>query len=384
MMAVEEDSRRGGSNTGSRVSLAATVRSKKRGDSEHANRYLCAYLLQNQNGRQLHYHDADCGKDYGSSRFGNYLMRWYLTRYIASQANATLTGSCKVSQGMIPQTNLRPQDLVMDDQTMGGANKPSWQEICSLCLSNVTKVSDMCVFPHGVVGTADDTSTTTINMAYMVPTIRKDMKGLLQGVLQQTPQLEEEMDDVAIHLRLGDVGSISSGRYGLVPFSVYVKYVDELVIPFVDSEPFTIGIVTAPFQQHRGRHRPNNPHFNQAVVEAATDFLRSKYPKATVTIRNSAQDTHNVVFARLLGAKKLLFCAPSTFCLVPALGRASPKHSIMVQSTLFGSSSSNLGWLGTVQESSSDGAFRYVKESLITSTQLQQMSIDKVVETLSS
>ena len=376
-------------NSGRLSLLGSTVQSKRRRrDSEHGNRYLCEYLEENlehsagfQDGPALHYRDIDCGKEYGSSRLGNYLLRWYLTRYIAARANLTLSGSCQYNNvaQWIPQQNLMPNDFVMSSTTLHATNDAAWQEICSICLSNITEVSDKCVFPHGV-GMEDP----TISVATLVPTIQSDMKGLLHGVLQQTPQLKQEMDDVAIHLRVGDIGSISSGRYGLVPFSVYTKYIDDLVVPHFDSDAsFTIGIVTAPFDQNRGRHHPNNPQFNQAVVEAARDFLKDRYPNSTISIRKNAQDTHDVVFARLIGAKRLLFCAPSTFCLVPALGRKPPQHSVMVQSKLFGSSPTSAGWLETVQENS-NRTFQYVKESMITSTQLQQMSVDDIIKALSS
>jgi hypothetical protein len=388
MMITEEDTGKFLSPFG-----ATTIQNKHRGhDSEHGNRYFCEYLMNNRKQQQttetlsvlppLQYHDMDCGNDYGSSRLGNYLMRWYLTRSIAARANVTLSGSCHSNKVLqwIPQQHLLPGDVVNDIDAVTAVHA-AWQDTCALCLSNVTKISDMCVFPHGVH--IDVTATApAINMASMVPTIQRDMQGLLHAVLERHPQLHFELDDVAIHMRLGDIGSIASSKYGLVPFSVYAKYIDEIILPS-SKENFTIGLVTAPFFQQRGRRRPNNPYFNQAVVEAVRDFLKSKYSQATITVRNSAKDTHDVVFARLLGANELLLCAPSSYCLVPALGRRSPQNSVMIQSKLFGSLSNSTGWLGIVQKKS-DSTFRYMKESMITSTRLQQMSTNEVVQALSS
>jgi hypothetical protein len=355
-------------------------------DSEHSNRYLCEFLFETYNDDKndyvnvgsnaaadsLKYIDMDCGYDYGTHRLGNFLTKWYLTRMIAARAGVVLSGSCKSAFSVfrwMATTNIDPLETVArmgelpDDQT-NRSSLDSWKDTCSLCLSNETKVRDLCVFPHG-------NHHPAIAFSRAIPLLQDDMASLVKGVMEDPDSQHLMFDDIAIHMRIGDTGKISSGRYGLIPFRTYQKYIPS---GFNGS----IGIVTAPFRQSRGR-RPNDPALNEAVVMGAKEYLQAVFPNATISIRNNPQETHDVVFARLLSSKTMLFCAPSSYCLIPALGRnQAVGDTIMVQSSLFGSIP---GWLGDLEQSK-DSRLRYVSESLLTSTMLQKLSIPEIVSKL--
>ncbi|KAG7338751.1 hypothetical protein IV203_001210 [Nitzschia inconspicua] len=353
-------------------------------DSEHSNQYLCEFLLDNPNrvngtydaatftGNPTNYFDLDCGYDYGASRLGNFLTRWYLTRMIAAKAGVVLSGSCRSASSVfrwMSTDNVDPLDTIalMEEQTGFRGIQNSWQDTCMVCTSNETKTRDMCVFPHG-------NNNPRIGFSNVIPLIQNDMESLSKGVMNNPDNHLFMVDDIAIHMRVGDIGKISSGRYGLIPFRIYQKYIPK---GFNGS----IGIITAPFDQSRGR-RPNDPTLNEAVVTSAKEYLQQAFSDATVTIRNSPKETHALVFARLLLSKTLLFCAPSSYCLIPALGRSQAVgETIVVQSPLFGPIP---GWLGDIKSASSDRnySFRYVSEPMITSTVLRNLSLPEILSRL--
>jgi hypothetical protein len=407
----------------------------QRKDSEHGNQYLCEYLSQhiqqdsinnnnNNNNNETtvnssltrpslvsssgkyndniynnnYYIDLDCGYDYGNSRLGNFLTRWYLTRMIAAKAGVTLTGSCKSASSVfrwMSTTNIDPSETiawitnqqgqqgdVLDNDNNNNNNRVlslySWQDTCRLCCSNTTTIRDKCVFPHG-------NNDPQIGFAHALPLIQHDMETLSRGVVmtmmtKSHPTIHRVyFDDVAIHMRIGDIGRITSGRYGLIPFGVYKKYIPQR---FNGS----IGIVTAPFQQSRG-HRPNDPTLNEAIVTSAKEYLQRAFPNANVSIRNDPNESHDVVFARLLLAKTMLFCPPSSYCLIPALGRTKAVgKTILVQSSLFGPIP---GWLGTLMDDATNNLLsqaninlHYVSEPFLTSTTLQKLTLSDVLSRL--
>lgn len=398
----------GSTSSGSSVRFKKSTLFSKGRDSEHGNRYICEYLLDGTVHANVttgnaavalnepsppprRYLDLDCGRHYGSARLGNFLTRWYLTRKIAAEAGLQLTGSCQSASSVfrwMSTTDIDPLETMViimmeqqyyaqhqqSDETNHSVPLPpqqqhAWQDTCAICLASDIKAQDMCTFPHG-------NNHPHIGFSKVVPLIQADMKALGSGVTNEVSSAAVPFlfDDVAIHIRVGDVGSMTSGKYGLVPFRIYAKY-----IPLGYNR--SIGIVTAPFHQRRGR-RANNPALNEAVVTSAKKYLERAFPNATISVRNDPKEGHDVVFARLLLAKTLLFCAPSTYCLIPALGRSKDVgETIMVQSSLFGPPRQQ-GWLSEVEEAGRKygyNRFRHVSEPLLTSTMLQAMALPDIL-----
>jgi hypothetical protein len=86
--------------------------------------------------------------------------------------------------------------------------------------------------------------------------------------------------------------------------------------------------VTAPFNQKRdGGH--GDADLNQAVIEAAQEYLQKAFPKARISIRDDDHESMNVTYARMIKANVSIY-GPSTFCLFPAiacLGKSYVLHS---------------------------------------------------------
>ena len=101
--------------------------------------------------------------------------------------------------------------------------------------------------------------------------------------------------------------------------------------------------------------------------------MRNAFPKARVTIRNSQDDTLDVVYTRLIQANTTI-CGPSTFCIFPAI--ASLKQSFIMESELFGGEAS---WLAKV----SDRNVHYVKREYYPSIDLFKLSTKDIVKKLS-
>ncbi|KAL3920111.1 MAG: hypothetical protein SGILL_003425 [Bacillariaceae sp.] len=309
------------------------------------NRKLCRALSE-ENSTQIHFKENDCGS-LGSISFGNYLSRWYLTRLLAGVGGAILSGSCSGNRAMqwIPTLNIRPEETIIDGDF-------SQETFCKSCFEPTQLEGNPCIYPH-------EGKRIRSGLYHIIPTIQKDMTSLLNGVLSEKPF---ELDEVAIHVRLGDIMLSSNDLYGLLPFQSYVKYIPP------DSK--SIGIVTAPFDQQRTGSN-NNPTLNEAVVSSLQEYLTKRFPNANVTVRNSKEDTVDVVYGRLLGAKTL-FCGPSTFCLIPALGRTS--NTIVVQAPLFGGSPN---WLDDVAKRYDN--FQYAKEPVIGSNVLYNVTAQGII-----
>ena len=362
-------------------------------DSEQGNFYLCEWLSQLKNANatttstastlphHLQYTDLRCSKSYGRGRLGNFLARWYLTRVIAAKANVTLSGGICSNSVTEYMNYIKINPIATRQHLSPTFSVVSWQDMCRICISNDTSIRDQCVYPHG----DRNLNNSIIGLEPAIPLIQEDMQRLANNVL-----IYSTFDDIAIHVRIGDIGQIFNSRYGLVPFRVYRNYIPSHFAG-------TIGLITAPFAARRGK-RPNNAAFNEAVITAAQDYLQGAFPHAVVRIRNDPAESHAQVYARLLRAK-LLICAPSTYCLIPALGRINSTETntatndittatmiqqhrtIVIQSKLFGFSSTDgqkqqqQHWLNRYVE--------YVKEPLLTSTQMQDLNASTILQKLS-
>lgn len=292
----------------------------------------------------------DCQGQAGSV-LGNHLSRWYMIRAVAAKAGVTVQMSCESSVTDRIETTIPPENTVFDRVN---GDTFSWRNFCRSC-----EVDDgRCLYPHAI---------ETGGLETMRSVVVNDLRALSMNVLSEKPGLLDEIDDVSIHLRCGDIGRQDHALYGLVPFRSY-----ESLIP---QGATSIGIVTAPFAQDREGWGPGDPELNEAVVTATRNYLRKAFPKATVTIRNSHDDTLDVVYTRLIQANTTI-CGPSTFCVFPAI--ASVKQSYIMESELFGGEAS---WLAKVSES--DPSVHYVKRKYYPSIDLFELSTADIVKKLS-
>jgi hypothetical protein len=109
-----------------------------------------------------------------------------------------------------------------------------------------------------------------------------------------------ELDEAVLHFRCGDLIGINHPGFGFMKFASYSRH--------LHSSTKTIGIVTQPFNetgQHRktdgGRIRREKCY---KVVMAFVDHLQEAFPAAKITIRNSADETIALTFARMIVAKQ--------------------------------------------------------------------------------
>ena len=139
----------------------------------------------------------------------------------------------------------------------------------------------------------------------------------LSSSLQTTPLYpDEELDQVAIHFRCGDVLSgFSTNNYGMVPFDVYRS-----ALLASNSNYTSIGIVTQPFKQGKNLRSLDAKHSMDCkqIVTSLQNYLSHHFSHAKVTIRNSQSDTIPIVMSRLVLAEHTI-CIRSTFCVFPAL-----------------------------------------------------------------
>ena len=126
--------------------------------------------------------------------------------------------------------------------------------------------------------------------------------------------LDEELDQVSIHFRCGDVmKGFQTINYGMVPFDVYRSVL-------LGKNYSSIGIVTQPFDKGKILRDLDAEYSNDCkhIVTSLQNYLSDHFSSAKVSIRNSQSDTIPMVMARLVLAEHTI-CIRSTFCMFPAL-----------------------------------------------------------------
>jgi hypothetical protein len=129
-------------------------------------------------------------------------------------------------------------------------------------------------------------------------------------------------DDAVIHLRLGDVLYSFSGshqRDGLLPHLTYSLLLKQAALEKGPIE--TISIVTQPFGGS-GTRSFDIPGIERSKMIAydLVKHLQEHFPNATVTIHNGDDEPPSRTYARLIRAKIVSICGPTTFCTFPVLG----------------------------------------------------------------
>jgi hypothetical protein len=301
---------------------------------------------------------TDC-QNQGESILGNHLSRWYVARIIAGGARVSIEQSCDS-----PVTHAIPQQALSTD-TQPGAEY-SWRDTCERCVGksiesnhDVFKNQEACYYGHGV-------KRGMTPLEHAVPTIQSDLRSLAEKVKIRQPHLD--LDEVTVHIRVGDIARQNHGLYGLVPFRSFAD--------LIPSTAKTIGIVCAPFRQKRSNWGFGDADLNEAVVVSTRDFLQSVFPQATITIRNDESEAFDTVFARMI-LSNCTICGSSTFCLYPTL--ASVGEAYIFQSPLYGGEDS---WLAAVEERFP--SIHYVKEPFILSSQIYDKNVTDIINLLNT
>jgi len=144
---------------------------------------------------------------------------------------------------------------------------------------------------------------------------------MMQSLFSRIPPPSEKLDDAVIHIRCGDVLQYKHHtEYGYPRYATYNEW-----LPQNDLE--SIGILTANFEdpsKARGKDVPFLPTC-KAIVEDFALYLKTTFPSATVTIRNS--DSLETAVTRMVYAKHS-WCNPSTFCLYPTLATTGQAYLV--------------------------------------------------------
>ncbi len=124
-----------------------------------------------------------------------------------------------------------------------------------------------------------------------------------------------ELDDVVLHFRCGDLINSDHKSFGFISFHSFSRH--------ISSDARLIGIVTQPFDTQEAQMRPleqTDLHTDRCrlVVTQFVQHLEERFPQARVRIRNDANETIALTFARMIMAQQIV--SPiSTFSVVPAL-----------------------------------------------------------------
>mmetsp|Transcript_18410 Transcript_18410/g.27604 ORF Transcript_18410/g.27604 Transcript_18410/m.27604 type:complete len:595 (-) Transcript_18410:896-2680(-) len=166
-----------------------------------------------------------------------------------------------------------------------------------------------------------------VRLDLMIDEIRNDMRKM--GVtmfgsrenkshpsvpLDQPPLVPDiEIEDVAIHLRCGDVmGGVARSDFGMMQFSEYKKW--------ISKDARTVGIVTQPFEKERNRSLDHDKVDDcRAVTYKLVDYLQDFLPSAKISIHNSVNESLPMTYARLVMADQS-FTTLSSFGIFPVIG----------------------------------------------------------------
>jgi len=227
-----------------------------------------------------------------NNRIGNALSQYYFNRVLAAHAGINYeiikSASCQKSESIF--------DLLGDAQPLNITNTSSpWRDLCSSCMED--KYSDNGKFPH---------ECHHWKMNELVPFLKQEFAVLANKTLQRHVELEHEIDDVAIHLR---IALSDFERMGLLSFRHYLD--------LIPSNALRIGIVTAPVAVRRTPS--DRDTIKIEITNRLHNFLRQHFPNATISLRNSVNDTASMVYTRLIQARRMTVCSGSTYCLYPAI-----------------------------------------------------------------
>ena len=161
-----------------------------------------------------------------------------------------------------------------------------------------TDIPDFCKvcsghYPH----------TCPNGLNHAAPLIRKVLRAVV-------PYPDDTAEDVAIHVRCGDVLKYAHHvEYGYPRYDFYRRIL---------QDPASIAIITAPWDKTRCRKNKDCDFVDtcRGIILDMVDYMRTTFPNASVHVRNN--DTTLESYGRLIYAKQNV-CNPSTFCVFPSV-----------------------------------------------------------------
>mmetsp|Transcript_27594 Transcript_27594/g.58960 ORF Transcript_27594/g.58960 Transcript_27594/m.58960 type:complete len:488 (+) Transcript_27594:105-1568(+) len=253
---------------------------------------------------------------------GNWITIIYNVRMAVALARVDFQFQCDVKASENPDAMLphfagfypAPGLIGADNEWPYSDSKPTEQEACwdqrvrrAYGRLRIDKVAGM------IRDNAQKIAVTiagSFNGKYQHPAIPPDQKPLRPDIV---------LDDVAIHLRCGDIfGAVNRYDFGFIPFSAYKKYIRR------DGSIKRIGILTQPFEKSRNRAGDNRKTeecktLTYLLVDYLKDFMAPHSGNVTITIHNSPNETLPMVYARLSMANQS-FTSLSSFGIFPVIG----------------------------------------------------------------
>mmetsp|Transcript_19960 Transcript_19960/g.49054 ORF Transcript_19960/g.49054 Transcript_19960/m.49054 type:complete len:376 (-) Transcript_19960:83-1210(-) len=177
-------------------------------------------------------------------------------------------------------------------------------EICDACDSN---------HPH---------QCASGEIGLVVPIVIDD----LQGTARHAVDYDENSFDIALHYRCGDILGLHAEKYGLLPHSTFVRLIqarhdreDRISIAVLSNLPNG--------NDADKTSRSRDVMFAETckiLVDDLIDYLSQYFPNAIISAPTNGSIA--VDYFRLIRAKSMAICGPSTFCLWPTL--ANPNAHI--------------------------------------------------------
>lgn len=241
-------------------------------------------------------------------QIGNALPRIFMAYAMTQSAGASFSFTCAGHEKLHIPTIM---SLLSDDPRLFSsiestsvrsslASNISLQDLCSKCDSH---------HPHECA-----------SMDFLVGIIRRYLRRITQS-----PKVNHANNiyDVVLHYRCGDVFKVHNDRYGLLPHSTYENLIR---IHHSPSDRMNIAVVTQTLDPKQKFGRPVDLQYAEKchiVTQDLMKYLKEKFPSANVSIpfsRSIAQD-----YFRLIQARSMAICGPSTFCLWPTLSNQNPQ-----------------------------------------------------------
>ena len=278
---------------------------------------------------RIHFHFDDCSEHQLGNRLGEHYLRYLL----ANALQIPYQMSCGDPSDDNPYQNLRPQQQQQQ-------HNPK-QESVLKHLQNTISPSWTIPgpVPHGLGGTVEpDTVWSPAKVCNAcrgagwhcpegIHTLHHSMVQDMQWLAHHTDtahRIQHDHDDAVIHVRLGDVfRGQNDQKIGLLPHGAYSDLLSQNEQQQDDTGPLqSIGIVTQAFEKQHVRSFDKNArllHRSQLVALDLQRHLQTLFPSAIVRIHNGPDETPLHSMVRLIQAKRIAICGPSTFCTLPTL-----------------------------------------------------------------
>jgi hypothetical protein len=161
-------------------------------------------------------------------------------------------------------------------------------------------------------------------LLHMAPVIRHDLQTIAAGFAATLPANESLIgvggDDVAIHLRVGDVLNPRITQYGLTPWWYITQALD-------GTTPARIGIVTIAGQTRMRYEDVEYANTSTAILNDLVHTLEATYPQAVVRVHNGKAEHPTAAISRLVLATEHTVCTGiSTFCLWAVMASSGVGH----------------------------------------------------------